>query len=288
MSQAAASQSGSSIAVPGEFVFTWGDFAEVAALMYEISGIHLVEGKATLVYSRLAKRVRILRLPDFASYCALVRNPAETEERSAMLSALTTNVTRFFREPHHFEHMAEAKLPALVKSARAGGRVRFWSAGCSAGHEPYTMAMTLLEALPEAADLDVRILASDIDPLIVARAAQGQYTQDDIEPVPSPLRTRHLVRSEGGWTVSPTIKSLVSFRTLNLLADWPMRGRFDIIFCRNVAIYFDDPTQSKLFGRFSDALQDNGHLYIGHSERAMVPSLKPEGLTAYRREPRHG
>lgn len=288
MSQAAASHSGSSIAVPGEFVFTWGDFAEVAALMYEISGIHLVEGKATLVYSRLAKRVRILRLPDFASYCALVRNPAETEERSAMLSALTTNVTRFFREPHHFEHLAEAKLPALVKTARAGGRVRLWSAGCSAGHEPYTMAMTLLEALPEAADLDVRILASDIDPLIVARAAEGQYTQDDIDPVPAPLRTRHLVRSDGGWSVSPAVKSLISFRTLNLLADWPMRGRFDIIFCRNVAIYFDDPTQARLFERFSNALHDNGHLYIGHSERALVPSLKPEGLTAYRREPRHG
>lgn len=286
MTAALARNKATEIAVAGEFAFTWDDFAAVAALMYEISGIHLVEAKATLVYSRLAKRLRVLGLRDFASYRDLVAAPDAEEERSAMLSALTTNVTRFYREPHHFEDLLAKRMPALASAARAGGRVRLWSAGCSAGHEPYTIAMTVLEALPEAASLDVRILASDIDPLIVQRAAAARYSDDDIEPVPSAIRAKHLVRADGGWTVSPTVKGLISYRTLNLLADWPMRGQFDVIFCRNVAIYFDDPTQSRLFGRFADVLKDGGHLYIGHSERASAPGLTPDGLTAYRREAR--
>lgn len=276
------------IAVAGEFPFTWDDFGAVAAMMYEISGIHLVEAKATLVYSRLAKRLRVLGLRDFAAYRALLAGPDAEAERSAMLSALTTNVTRFYREPHHFTDLLDKRMPALAAAARAGGRVRIWSAGCSAGHEPYTIAMTVLEALPEAGNLDVRILASDIDPLIVQRAAAATYSADDIEPVPAGVRAKHLVRSGVGWTVSPAVKSLIAFRTLNLLADWPIRGQFDIIFCRNVAIYFDDPTQSRLFGRFADALKDGGHLYIGHSERASAPGLTPDGLTAYRREARRG
>lgn len=286
MTLAVARQKTSDIAVAGEFPFTWEDFAAVAAMMYEISGIHLIEAKATLVYSRLAKRLRVLGLPDFAAYRAFLEQPEAADERSAMLSALTTNVTRFYREPHHFTDLSEKRMPALAAAARGGARVRLWSAGCSAGHEPYTLAMTVLEALPEAASLDFRILASDIDPLIVQRAAAGRYSSDDIEPVPPALRSRHLVRANDGWSVSPALRSLITFRTLNLLADWPMRGQFDVIFCRNVAIYFDDPTQARLFGRFADALKDGGHLYIGHSERANVPGLTPDGLTAYRREAR--
>lgn len=286
MTAAVARNRAADIAVAGEFPFTWDDFAAVATLMYEISGIHLVEAKATLVYSRLAKRLRILGLSDFAAYRDRLAAPDAADERSAMLSALTTNVTRFYREPHHFTDLLEKRMPALAATARAGGRVRLWSAGCSAGHEPYTMAMTVLEALPEAASLDVRILASDIDPLIVERASAAQYSPDDVEPVPAAVRARHLIRAGGGWTVSPAVRSLISYRTLNLLADWPMKGKFDVIFCRNVAIYFDDATQSRLFGRFADALKEGGHLYIGHSERANAPGLVPDGLTAYRREAR--
>lgn len=285
---AAARQRPSEIASPGEYVFTWKDFAEIAELLYEISGIHMVEAKASLMYSRLAKRVRALRLPDFAAYCALVRNESEIEERSAMLSALTTNVTRFYREPHHFDHLRSTVMPKLSEVARHGGRVRLWSAGCSAGHEPYSMAMTVLEALPEAASLDVRILASDIDPKIVERAAACRYSDDDVEPIPAAVRSRYVRRAEGGWTVSDEARGLISFRTLNLLGNWPMRGRFDVIFCRNVAIYFDDQTQSRLFQRFSEQLTDGGQLYIGHSERASNPDLRPDGLTAYRREVRRG
>ena len=159
-----------SVLVPGEFAFTGADFRRVAELLYDVSGIHLIEAKASLVYSRLAKRVRILGLPDFTAYCDLLASEAGAEERQAMLSALTTNVTRFFREPHHFDHLGSEILPALAARARSGGRVRIWSAGCSAGHEPYTLAMTVLANLPEAAELDVRILATDIDPVIVTRA----------------------------------------------------------------------------------------------------------------------
>jgi chemotaxis protein methyltransferase CheR len=288
MSLARASQTASDVAVPGEFLFTWADFAVIADLLYRMSGIHLPEGKATLVYSRVAKRVRALGLPDFETYCDLVRSPGTEDEHSALLSALTTNVTRFFRESHHFDHLRDHVLPRLSQAATSGARVRLWSAGCSAGHEPYSMAMTVLEAIPDAASLDVRILASDIDPVIVRRAADAAYSGDDVEPVPGPLRSRYLVRNGTAWTVSDDVRRLVSFRTLNLLGDWPMRGMFDVIFCRNVAIYFDDPTQTRLFGRFGEAMHDGGQLYIGHSERAFAPTLAPDGLTSYRRTARHG
>jgi chemotaxis protein methyltransferase CheR len=272
--------------VEGEFAFTATDFRRVAALLYDVSGIHLIEAKASLVYSRLAKRVRLLGLPDFATYCDLLASDAGSEERAAMLSALTTNVTRFFREPHHFSHLASDVLPGLAECARSGGRVRLWSAGCSAGHEPYTLAMTLLASLPEAADLDVRILATDIDPIIVDRARAGRYSDEEVGPIPPEMKTRYLSRSGSEWRVRPEVASLVSFGTLNLLAPWPMKGPFDVIFCRNVAIYFDEPTQTKLFGRFADALTPRGRLYIGHSERAATPTLESDGLTIYRRRSR--
>ncbi|AQR63107.1 chemotaxis protein [Brevundimonas sp. LM2] len=276
------------VAVPGEFFFTWGDFADVAALLYQMSGIHLTETKANLVYSRLAKRLRALGLKDFSTYIDGVKDPREKEERSAFLSSLTTNLTRFFREPHHFTHLGDAKMPGLVRRARAGDRVRLWSAGCSAGHEPYSMAMTVLEALPDAGRLDVRILGSDIDPLIVQRAATGVYSTEDVEPIPDTLRRKYLHRQGDDYSLSEDVRSLVSFRCLNLLGDWPMKNRFDIIFCRNVAIYFDGPTQDRLFRRFSDTLEDDGHLYIGHSERAQTEGLVADALTAYRREARNG
>ena len=155
--------------VQGEFAFTGEDFARVAALLREDSGIHLPDSKATLVYSRLAKRLRALGLESFADYCKLVSSDAGVDERRSMLAALTTNVTRFFREPHHFDHLRDHTLPPLLEEARAGGRVRFWSAGCSSGEEPYSMALTLLSAMPEIGELDVRILATDIDPNVVAR-----------------------------------------------------------------------------------------------------------------------
>lgn len=270
--------------VDGEFPFTLEDFRDIAQILYADSGIHLQEAKAPLVYSRLAKRLRQLSIPSFAAYRERLRGPDSSDERSALLSALTTNVTRFFREPHHFDALRTQVRETLAPAARRGERVRLWSAGCSLGHEPYSMAMTLLADLPEAGELDVRILATDIDPKVVERARRGQYSDEELEPVPEALAARGRVRRNGVNEISDAVRGLVSFGVLNLHADWPMKGAFDAIFCRNVAIYFDDQTQARLWSRFADRLTPQGRLYIGHSERAECDALQTDGLTIYRRK----
>jgi chemotaxis protein methyltransferase CheR len=269
--------------VDGEFPFTIDDFRDIAATLYADSGIHLQEAKATLVYSRLAKRLRKLGLASFSEYRALLHGPEGEGERPALLSALTTNVTRFFREPHHFDALRRQVRDVLAPAARGGGRVRVWSAGCSLGHEPWSIAMSLLAELPEAPDLDVRILATDIDPQVVDRARQATYSAEDVEPVPAELAARCLIKSGDQVRVADAARKLVSFGVLNLHAAWPMKGAFDVIFCRNVAIYFDDQTQARLWSRFAERLTPQGRLYIGHSERAETPLLSTDGLTVYRR-----
>jgi len=269
--------------VDGEFPFTLDDFRDIAQLLYADSGIHLQEAKATLVYSRLAKRLRKLGLASFSDYRALLHGPDGEGERPALLSALTTNVTRFFREPHHFDDLRRQVKLVLAPAARAGGRVRLWSAGCSLGHEPYSIAMSLLAELPEATELDVRILATDIDPQVIDRARAATYSREDVEPVPADLAARWLTKDGDQVRVSDAARKLVSFGVLNLHATWPMKGAFDVIFCRNVAIYFDDETQARLWSRFAERLTPQGRLYIGHSERAETPSLITDGLTVYRR-----
>lgn len=269
--------------VDGEFPFTLDDFRDIAQLLYADSGIHLQEAKATLVYSRLAKRLRKLGLGSFSDYRALLHGPDGEGERPVLLSALTTNVTRFFREPHHFDALRRQVKQVLAPAARAGGRVRLWSAGCSLGHEPYSIAMSLLAELPEATELDVRILATDIDPQVVDRARAATYSREDVEPVPADLAARWLTKDGDQVRVSDAARKLVSFGVLNLHATWPMKGTFDVIFCRNVAIYFDDETQARLWSRFAERLSPQGRLYIGHSERAETPSLITDGLTVYRR-----
>lgn len=265
-----------------EFEFTDRDFETISAILHHDSGIALPAGKSALVYSRLGKRLRALGLTRFSDYCALVSSAEGGEERAALLSALTTNVTRFFREPHHFDTLRQQVRDRLAPRARAGGRVRLWSAGCSLGHEPYSIALTLAAELPEAASLDVRILATDIDPKVIEVARAGRYGREDVQSVP-PALAAGVTTSGAEAVMSPAIRSLITFGTLNLHADWPMKGRFDAIFCRNVAIYFDEPTQKRLWSRFASALQDDGRLYIGHSERADTPMLSPDGLTTYRK-----
>lgn len=211
--------------VEGEFVFTADDFRQIASILHAHSGIALNEGKAALVYSRLAKRLRSLGLESFRDYCELVRDAEGVDELQAMTAALTTNVTRFFREPHHFEHLRDRVLPRLAERARAGGRVRIWSAGCSNGQEPYTIAMTVLAVLPEAADLDVKVLASDIDPNMVAEGRAGFYPSEAVEPVPAALKAKRLRRgADGLWEVDEACRRLVAFRELNLIGPWPMKG----------------------------------------------------------------
>lgn len=272
--------------VEGEFVFTAEDFRHIAQTLHAHAGIALSEGKAALVYSRLAKRLRVLGLRSFRDYCALIDGVEGVDERQAMMAALTTNVTRFYREPHHFDHLRDKVMPELSAKARAGGRVRLWSAACSNGQEPYSMAMTVLDVLPEAAELDVRILATDIDPNMVAEGAAGVYSDDLLAPVPAGSRKHFtpVAGAPGRFSADATLRRLVAFKELNLIGDWPMRGRFDVIFCRNVVIYFDDATQERVWGRFTPILNPGGVLYIGHSERVTGPAaqqLQPAGLTTY-------
>jgi chemotaxis protein methyltransferase CheR len=277
--------------VEGEFHFTEEDFDHIAKMLHEDAGIYLPEVKATLVYSRLAKRLRALGLQSFRDYCALLTEEggAGAGERQQMLAALTTNVTRFYREPHHFEHLKTRVLPPLLDHARRGGRVRLWSAACSTGPEPYSMALTVLSLMPEAAKHDVRILATDIDPNVVAEGKRGVYRADAVEPIPNDLRTRWMQRisqdGEFAWSVGEDMRKLVSFRELNLIGAWPMKGTFDVIFCRNVVIYFEEETQARVWSRFKPLLTREGRLYIGHSERLNGPSASAfvsDGLTTYR------
>jgi len=274
--------------VEGEFLFTNDDFTAISRMLYDDAGIALSESKASLVYSRLAKRLRALGLESFHDYCRMVAGAEGVSERQNMLAALTTNVTRFFREPHHFEHLKTRVLPALVQRARARGRVRIWSAGCSSGQEPFSIALTVLDMLPEAASLDFRILATDIDPNMVAAGRAAIYSDEAVRPVPEVLRDRWMVRVRDGggreaWGAGEEMRRLVAFRELNLMARWPMKGRFDVIFCRNVVIYFDEPTQALMWSRFAPLLNPGGQLYVGHSERVTGADLfETDGLTTYR------
>lgn len=270
-----------------EFAFTGEDFRTIAAVLHGDAGIFLPDSKATLVYSRLAKRLRVLGLSSFREYCALIQGKEGVDERQSMLAALTTNVTRFFREPHHFDHLRQEVLPALVAKARSGGRVRLWSAGCSTGQEPYSMALTLLAALPDAVRHDVKILASDIDPNVVETARAGVYSRESLEAVPASDRNRLRRAPEAGadmWRLSDEVRELITFRELNLVRPWPMSGKFDVIFCRNVVIYFDDATQEQVWKKFIDVMNPGARLYIGHSERVSGDNgrLVSDGLTAYR------
>jgi chemotaxis protein methyltransferase CheR len=273
----------------GDVCFTDADFAVISKRAHRDFGLHLPESKKDLVYSRLLRRLRQLGLADFQSYCAVIEGPDGDAERLTMLSALTTNVTHFMREEHHFRMLRETVLPPLIAAARAGRRVRLWSAGCSAGQEPYSLAFTLLGAFPDAAKFDIRILATDIDREVLDRAREGRYRNEERVAIPEPARstlTEH-ARGSSEFTIGPAARTLIGFGELNLIGAWPMRGPFDIIFCRNVAIYFDKATQERLWHRFAGLLAPGGHLFIGHSERVSGRAetvFRNVGVTVYRRE----
>ncbi len=272
--------------VDGEFLLTANDFNAIARLLHDETGITLHEGKATLLYSRLGKRLRALGMTEFRSYCDLLADPEEREERGRMIRALTTNVTKFFREPHHFDHLRDVVLPPLLQAAERGGRVRIWSAACSTGQEPYSLALTILRVLPNAAKLDVRVLATDIDTTVLETASTGQYSADALAGVPAELRARWFEKAGAEWKAGEALRRLVSFRALNLIGPWPMRGPFDVIMCRNVVIYFGEDTQTEIWKRFTPMLSPGGHLYIGHSERVSGPAAKSyvsAGITTYQR-----
>ncbi len=262
-------------------------FNAISVLAKEEAGLILPPGKATMVQSRLRTRLRDLGLSDLAGYSEFVCSGEGVAERRFMISALTTNVSHFFREAHHFEILRTKALPPLIERARAGGRVRIWSAGCSSGQEPYSIAMEMLALAPDLSQRDVLILGSDIDPKILTTAQEATYTAQQVSAVPKDMQRDFLIKKKNSdaMVVAPQVRKLVRFRELNLLREWPMRGQFDIIFCRNVVIYFDLATQSSLWPRFRNALSDDGWFFLGHSERVTdtsLPLYQSVGLTAYR------
>lgn len=276
--------------VDGEFPLTKADFDQIAAIAYNDAGIDLCEAKAELVYSRLTKRLRKLQLASFASYLALLQEKGSGDERQNMVSALTTNVTRFFREPHHFQHLKNNVLPALTTKARSGGSVRIWSAACSSGEEPYSIALSVLSAIPDAASRNVKILATDIDPNVLQKGSEGIYPDAAMRDVAPEMCKRWFSQTtdEDGskmWKAKDELRKLVVFRQHNLMGNWPMRGPFDAIFCRNALIYFKEASQVEVWCRFAPLLAPEGRLYVGHSERLFgkAASLyENEAITTYR------
>lgn len=248
-----------------------GEFNFIRHLAMVHAGIALADYKRNMVYRRVSKRLKALGLQSVSEYCAILADPNNASEVQGLINALTTNKTDFFREGHHFEHMAKVALPstlAALNQARSR-RLRIWSAGCSSGQEPYSIAMTLRECMPDLAQWDARIMATDIDTDIIDRASKGIYGIDEVNSIPAEMRRKYvssMIGSKGQYRISEDIQSKISFRPLNLHDVWPMRGMFDIIFCRNVVIYFDKPTQCRLFDRFANIMNANAYLYVGHSE----------------------
>jgi chemotaxis protein methyltransferase CheR len=267
------------------------DMALVAKLVYEHAGIVIREHKEAMARGRLARRVKVLGLGSIAEYCAYLRTSAATDEIPELINAVTTNHTAFFRERHHFDHLRKDVLPRLIQE-RAGrrGRIRIWSAACSSGEEPYSAAAISRDVIGHRSDLDFKILATDIDTDILDRAAAGQYPADQFDRLPADLRP--LLRLEGQSTrgearIADDLKRLIAFKRLNLIERWPMKGPFDVIFCRNVFIYFDTPTKAAILDRYVALLQPGGFLYLGHSESLPQPhpQLRLIGRTIYERTP---
>ena len=272
-----------------EFEFSDQDFQRIRQIINQVAGISLADGKRELVYSRLSRRLRQLGLRRFEEYCRLLETGGDSAELGEFVNALTTNLTAFFREPHHFEFLAEDLLPAFARERTFGNRrLRVWSAGCSTGEEPYSIAMVLRELLPEAG-WDVKILATDLDSNVLATAERGVYEWDRVKGLSEMRLRRWFLRGrgaqEGRVQVAPALRGMITFRRLNLMEEWPMRGVFDIVFCRNVVIYFDKPTQRVLFERFADILIDRGHLFVGHSESLfkVTERFASLGKTIYQR-----
>lgn len=265
------------------------DFSTIAKIVQDLSGIQLSERKLGLVKSRLQKRLRIMRLPDFSSYIRLVQSPEGREELEELICAISTNVTGFNREPHHFIHFREVLVEKLVKKLTNGESVRIWSAGCSNGSEAHTIACCMLDAFPKVANYDFKILATDIDKYSLDVGRGGLYNADMVSKMPPDMLSKWFTVVDGAYQLAQAPRSLVTFKHLNLMNTWPLKRKYDAIFCRNVLIYFSAEDQEKLFNKFAEHLIPDGQFFIGHSERVIgtaTEKFKSIGSTTYERKAR--
>jgi chemotaxis protein methyltransferase CheR len=271
-----------------KFSFGEEDFAALRELVKTHTGIHLSEQKREMVYGRLSRRLRALGLESFRAYRALLER-GDSDELVQFCNAITTNLTSFFREAHHFQYLREELLGSRAANARTSRRLRFWSAGCSSGEEPYSLAMTIHEALSDVRRWDIKILATDLDTEVLGRGQRGVYEEERVRGLPAPRLERFFQRDGSGtsasYTVTPELRELITFRELNLMHALPMKGPFDAIFCRNVVIYFDKDTQRELFARIARLQRPGDVLFLGHSESLYRVSDEYTlvGKTIYRR-----
>jgi chemotaxis protein methyltransferase CheR len=247
-------------------------FSEISKMVYDHCKINLHEGKKELVRARLAKRLRVGGFASYPEYMRHVLSDETGHEFSILIDSLSTNLTSFFRENQHFEFLRKTLLPQLLarKQTERSFKIRCWSAGCSSGEEPYSLAITLLDETSGKGRWDVKILASDISTTVLDRARQGVYPKERIEPVSAAQRSRYLtkrrVKGEEVYEVNSPLREAVVFKHVNLMEAWPIRVPLDFIFCRNVMIYFDKPTQECLVNRYWEQLDVGGALFTGHSE----------------------
>jgi chemotaxis protein methyltransferase CheR len=270
-----------------EFEFSDEDFEALRTLVKQVTGIALSDQKRELVYGRLARRLRALQIQSFREYRTLLA--ADADELVQFCNAITTNLTAFFREPHHFDHLRDEVLKPLAAKPPAGRRFRIWSAACSTGEEPYTLAMTVLESIPDLRGWDIRILATDLDSDVLGKASRGVYLADRLRTLTGERRNKFFTSTQGSrepsFTVTPPLRQLITFKKLNLMHPLPMKGPLDLIVCRNVLIYFDKDTQRDLVGRMARLQRPGDLLYLGHSESLFKVSndYTLVGKTVYRR-----
>lgn len=255
------------------FDLTDREFKLFQEIIYRETGINMSDKKKKLIVARLSKRLRALDLANFTQYYEYLNKSTDSQNEIVnLINRVTTNKTSFFREQHHFDFLSRELLPQIITQGNASGarRLRIWSAGCSSGEEPYTIAMVVSEAFKAHRGWDIKVLATDLDTDVLSRAIEGEYPTQALLPVQKEYVHRYFTRSPGGYTANNSLKSMISFRKLNLMdTTFPMKRPFDMIFCRNVIIYFDTQTKENLLSHFHSHLKDGGHMFIGHSESLM-------------------
>jgi len=268
-----------------------GDFVRLRRLIYTQSGINLSEDKKTMLELRVKRRLRSLNLHSYAEYCEyLFGHHGQREEVIHLLDVVTTNKTDFFREPDHFDYLVQKAVPDLMARMESGRQLWVWSAGCSTGEEPYTLAMVLNEYAADHPGFRFKVLATDISNTVLAKAKQGVFSSEVVRPVQSDLQKKYFMRSRDRESdllrIVPELRRLVEFRRLNFMdADFGLSQKVDAIFCRNVIIYFDRPTQERILQKLTAQLVPGGYVFVGHSEslHAMDLPLVPVAPALYRR-----